>query len=190
MIYFGLKTRIFLIVYNWLILLLLLLLLNIAWLEKFTLCSRLTCNNLCALMIIFKPVFETNFFAALWTCDTIDGCKLSIAFVSHALLVGFVLCLFGDALSTNGVSIPNSIRVLFKLHFDSLFAYRAYYHVNAIVVTGQRALMVVRSHVISAKDLLAAIALKGQKVLLLAHWEAAVLTNVSKFHYNTYFFYY
>ena len=50
--------------------------------------------------------------------------------------------------------------------------------------------MVVCSRMISAEDLFAAIALKWQEVLLLAHREATVLTNVSKFHYYTYLFYY
>lgn len=175
------KTRIFLLVYYWLILLLLLLL-NVARLKKFTLGSLLAGDDLGALMIVFKPVPQAHLFQALLTCDTVNGCQLGIASGGHALFVGFVLCLFGYALSTVGMSIPYSVGVLFGLHFYSLFTNGTYDHVDAVIVTGKRALVVICSGVIRTENLFAAITFKGQEVLLLAHRERTVLTNVCEFH--------
>lgn len=77
---------------------------------------------------------------------------------------------------------PHVVRVLQSLHLDPALANRAYYDVDAVVVAGKRALVVVGACVRGAVNFLAAVALEGQEVLLVAQRKLAMLTNVSKFH--------
>lgn len=134
-------------------------------------------------MIVFVPVFEAHFLAALLARDTVDLSQLSVALVGHAFLYRFALGgLFGDTFTTACMIIPNDIGIFLRLHFDSLLANRTYYHVHAVVVGGKRTFMIVRSCMVRAKDLLASVTLKGQEVLLIADAEGTMLTNVAKFH--------
>ena len=152
------KTRIFLLVYYWLILLFLWL--NIAWLEKFTLGRLLTSDNFSTLMVIFKPVAQANLFKALLARHSINRSKLSIAFSCHALFIWFILRLLWYTLATARMLVPYYIWVLLSLHFDSLLANWAYYYKNAIIVTRERALVVICTRMIGAKNFFATIALK------------------------------
>jgi hypothetical protein len=86
------------------------------------------------------------------------------------------------ALTILRVLKPDLIGVLLGLHLDPGLAYGTYNDVDAVIVHGQYAFMIICPRMISAVDLLAAVTLEGQEVLLLAEPEGAVLTNVSEFH--------
>jgi len=68
--------------------------------------------------------------------------------------------LFGLAFSTCCVVIPDCIWVFLDLHFDALLTNRADYHIDAVVVGGERALVIVCPRVPRAEDLLAAVTLE------------------------------
>lgn len=115
-------------------------------------------------------MFEADLFKTLLACYLVDGIKADVALVGHALFVGYLRgsILLWLTLSRERVLIPDLVRVFFILHFDSLLANRAYNHIDAIVVTWQPALVVICTGMVRTIDLLATIALKRQKVLLMA----------------------
>ena len=79
--------------------------------------------------------------------------------------------------------IPCFIWICHLLDLDSSIADGAYDHVYAVEVTRQLALVIICSSMVCTVDLLAAITLKREEVLLLALFESAMLTNITEFHF-------
>jgi hypothetical protein len=69
------------------------------------------------------------------------------------------------------VALPNLVRVFFHLDFDSQLADGTDDHIDAVVVTGEDALVVIRSRMLCAMDPLAPVTFEGQKVLLFTFTE-------------------
>ena len=67
--------------------------------------------------------------------------------------------------------LPNLIGVFFHLDLDSQLTDGTDDHIDAVVVTGQDALVVIWPRMICAMDLFAPITFKGQEILLLTFTE-------------------
>jgi hypothetical protein len=65
------------------------------------------------------------------------------------------------------VALPDLVGVFFHLNLYSQLADGTDYYIDAVVVTGQDAPVVIRSRVLCAVNPLAPVTFEGQKVLLL-----------------------
>ena len=69
------------------------------------------------------------------------------------------------------MALPNLVRVFFHLDLDSQLTDGTDDHIDAVVVTGKDALVVIRSRMLCAMDSLAPVTFEGQKVLLFTFTE-------------------
>lgn len=80
------------------------------------------------------------------------------------------------------MALPDLVGVFFRLNLDSQLADGTDDDIDAVVVAGQDASVVIRSRMLCAVNLLAPVTFEGQKVLLLTLPKRAVLTNITEFH--------
>jgi hypothetical protein len=74
---------------------------------------------------------------------------------------------FGLASPRYRVGLPHLVGVFFHLNLDPHLADGTDDHIDAVVVTGEDAPVVIRSRMLCAMNLLAPVTFKGQEVLLL-----------------------